>query len=272
MPWVESHSPAFSARHDPPKRRGEPGAGPARAVPATRCSACSSGCRRRWRWCSTPARWRSRSPIPWLPLARSWRPPPAGATSPAGSPRARSTCSAPRRSSAAPRACRGRARPCCSRPQHEYSHLVLGANNPDLPPPIRCELPQLRALGLALRGRGHLARGPDAPSARRRSCAGCARAAGRSSPRRRPTPCCSAPRCSRCWSARRAPGPPPSWPRARSTGAARAAGGGLRPPDGGVERDWRGGAGFAARELSRGRAYSPSVFAMMFFWISEVPP
>ena len=58
-------------------------------------------------------------------------------------------------------------------PQHEYSHLVIGQENPDLPPPFTpSHVPPLPAARLALRGSGHLAQRPDRPPARRRSCAG----------------------------------------------------------------------------------------------------
>ena len=71
-------------------------------------------------------------------------------------------------------------------PRHEYSHLVVGANNPDLPPPF--SLARFRRYvrwAWLCEGAAAWLVGPDAAACAPRSCAACARAAGPSS---RPRP------------------------------------------------------------------------------------
>ena len=207
MAWVESHSPSFSARYDSDHtEEAAVGAGGARGA--------ARRARRPLR--ARPRRDGGRAP-PAPDRARA-RPPLAAARPARGRPRRPALLRRlvrrvrhPRarpcaRSRSAPRACPARARPCCSRPQHEYAHLVVGANNPYLPAALLDRhLPPLRALGLAVRGRRHLAVGPGAPAARRdRAAPARGRPAGLPA-RARATRCCSAARSSPCSSRSTAP-------------------------------------------------------------------
>jgi hypothetical protein len=151
-------------------------------------------------------------------------------------------------------------------PQHEYAHIVIGANNPDLPPPFSiasfrryvswawlCE-------GAAswLAGQTAHLRAAIVPETR----------------------CSSAARSSPCSSASRARPRPRCWPRARSN-AARARSS-RRRSAARPRASSATGAPSSTRSAPEGaspaslrphlRFQRPSVLAMMFFWISEVPP
>ena len=259
--WVESHSLSFSARHDSSQSdeadrvldalerfrdevRGlfERTPGEVAVVLHPRSAALTLA-------------------HPWLPLARAGgraREPPLLRRLVRGErdPRAR----ARRRSSGAPRACPGSREALLLSPQHEYAHIVVGANNPDPAAAVLArELPPLRALGLAVRGSGDLARRPDPSPA-----AGDRAPAARGRPARVPA---RAPRRHAAGRHRlraaRAPGgparPPPSSRRARST-AGRASliaeAFGRQPPA--VERDWRAELDSLRVELSRRALQSPA--------------
>ena len=108
-------------------------------------------------------------------------------------------------------------------PLHEYSHLVIGVNNPDLPPRSRPP-----PSGATCAGRGCARARPCGSPGRRptcapRSCGGSARAAARSSRPRRATRCCSAARSS----------------AARARGRTRRGGGARHQPAGGPWRPRR---------------------------------
>ena len=136
---------------------------------------------------------------PWLPLARRAAAPAAAALlwragSASRDPRARAAgarAAASRRArlargAAADAPARVRApRGGCQQPVPAAALLAV-----DLPP--------LRALGLAVRGRGHAGCRARRRCCARPSCGGCARAAGRRSRPSRATRCCSAARCSPC--------------------------------------------------------------------------
>ncbi len=101
-------------------------------------------------------------------------------------------------------------------PRHEYSHLVLAANNPDLPPPFSIShfRRYVRWAWLCEGGAAWLA-GPDADDARGDRAAPARGRPARVPARAPPTPCCWAARSSRCWSRSAACTWPPPWPRAR---------------------------------------------------------
>ena len=184
--WVESHSLVLLRAPRLLADRGGGGrAGRARGA-ARRAGRPVRAHARRGGGGAPPAPGGARARAP-LAAARpaERRPRRAGATSRAGSASTRSTCSRRRRSSGARRACRARARRCCSPPSTSTPTSWSGANNPDLPPPFSlADLPALRALGLAVRGRRHAGCRGRCRTCARRSCAACARAAG---PRSRPT-------------------------------------------------------------------------------------
>ena len=167
---------------------------------------------------------------------------PAAATSPAGSPPTRSTCSPRPRSSAARRASRARREALLLTPLHEYSHLVIGARSTrtcrrrSRPATFRryvrrawlCEGAATWLSGQT----GHLRGGDRAP------------AAGGRPPGlpalHRATPSCSAARCSRCSRRRRGPRRPSSWPpRASAVRDRPAIERAFGRPAAAVERDWR---------------------------------
>ena len=112
--WVETASLSFVARHE-----REIAEGPRRCSRTWSASARSSS-----RGSSSvpgevavvmhPRPLMLNLAAPWLPLARLVSAPPAGATSPASSAAARSTCWRPPHWSGAPRPCRDRARCCCA--------------------------------------------------------------------------------------------------------------------------------------------------------------
>ena len=87
------------------------------------------------RSCSTRARLLWPSPIPGFRWRGAPRRPRRGATTPAGSASLTSTCS-PRRRSKRASGVPGSREALLLSPQHEYAHLVVGANNPYLPPPF----------------------------------------------------------------------------------------------------------------------------------------
>ena len=233
---------------------------------SVRARACSSGPPGEVAVVLLPARWRSARPS--LAPARPARGGPASRRYfPAGSPRTRSTCC--RRGARAAGVASWVAEARCSRPSTVRAPGHGGQQPGPAAALVGIDLPCVRSLGLAVRGRGHLALGPGPPPARRHR-APAARGRTPRVPARRPDAMLLGTTCSTCSSARRAPGPPRSWPRAPRRRSPRAAG--ERPSGAPAGRGARLArrAGFAA--ASKRDAYRPSVFAMMFFWISDVPP
>ena len=280
MAWVESHSLSFSARHESAHAdAGERGARRPRAVPGEPVDDLFE---------VTPSEiavvMHARSIAlslahPWLPLARRVAAPASRRYFAGWFAEHEIHVLAPnaleRRASAVP----GSREALLLTPRHEYAHLVLGANNPGPPAPVLgLALPPVRALGLALRGGRRVALGPDAaasaPAIVRRHARGRAPrvpagAVRRDAAGRHRLHAAGAPARHRTWR--------PRWPRARSSAAPAALlAEAFDRPVAAVERDWRDEldsmAAVGLSAPSRAPPYSPSVFAMMFFWISDVPP
>ena len=211
---------------------------------------------------------------PWLPLARRVAAPAsrryfAGWFARARDPRA----GAERARAPGLGGGRARARRCCSRRATSTRTWCWA-------PTTRTSLPRSRSRASAstCAGRGSARGRPpgwrDRPrSSGPRSCAGCARAGGPSSRPRPRTRCCWAARVFTLLErrARRARGGRAGHEPAGARGA-RADRRGLRPPLATVERNWRDELDSLVGVGLGPRRYSPSVLAMMFFWISEVPP
>src|SRR3954467_6526062 len=113
-------------------------------------------------------------------------------------------------------------------PLHEYAHIAIALNNPVLPPPFNpgSFARYLRWAWLVEGSAAPPSGSTPAPRGRRASAApsrgGCARAPSRRSLRPRATHRCSAARCSRCWRRSAAPKPSRALP-ASSTRSAHSA-------------------------------------------------
>jgi hypothetical protein len=124
VPWVESHSLSFSARHD--SSQVEEAAGVLAALEVLRDELDGLFDRTPGEVAVVlhPRSWALALAHPWLPLARL-RAAPASRRYFAG-------WFGEGRASGVP----GSRQALLLSPQHEYSHLVVGANNPELPPPF----------------------------------------------------------------------------------------------------------------------------------------
>lgn len=136
MPWVESHSLSFSARHD--SSQVEEAAAVLAALEVLRDELDGLYERTPGEVAVVlhPRPWALAMAHPWLPLAR-FVAAPASRRYFAGwfGEREIHVLSPPaleRRASGVP----GSREALLLSPEHEYSHLVVGANNPDLPPPF----------------------------------------------------------------------------------------------------------------------------------------
>ena len=127
-------------------------------------------------------------------------------------------------------------------PLHEYSHLVIGVNNPDLPPPFSpAAFRRYVRWAWLCEGAAVWLSGQTPLSAPRDRAAAPRGAAVRSSRRRRATRCSSAARSSRCSSASAGPGAAAALATSRleDRGARGVLAEAFDRPLAAVERDWR---------------------------------
>ena len=168
MAWVETTSPSFVARHESVAVRGG----------RRRCSRTSRHFRESLEGMFEPVP-RGVSVVihprplmlalaaPWLPLARAVSAP-AGRRYFAGwFARSEIHVLAPDALERRASGVAGSREALLRSPRHEYAHIVLGGEQPVPASPVRpAHLPPLRADGVAMRGRRHVARGPGAAPAR----------------------------------------------------------------------------------------------------------
>ncbi len=155
MAWVETASLSFIARHD--SAQADAAAGVLDDLEAFRARLEGAVRERAWRGSVVI------HPRPlMLAVAAPWLPARTAVSAPAGRryfarvvlAAARSTCLPPRRWRSARPGVPGSREALLRSPRHEYAHVVIGAANPALPPPVLAgQLPPVRARGLAVRGR-----------------------------------------------------------------------------------------------------------------------
>ena len=136
MPWVESHSLSFSARHD--SSQAEEAAAVLAALEVLRDELNGLFERTPGEVAVVlhPRPWALAMAHPWLPLARFVAAPASrryfAGWFGEGEIHVLSPPALERRASGVP----GSREALLLSPEHEYAHLVVGANNPDLPPPF----------------------------------------------------------------------------------------------------------------------------------------